>query len=153
VLDTAAGKALTWNGESLVHDARLLDRLWTFAEPRIGRGEPAGLDGPRRHETPLQRRLDRWCDVATIKVTENFEALDLHRATRNVQALLDRITSFDADAGAEDDPDGTAVAAALLLLTKLLSPLAPHIAEELWERSGQAGTVGDAPWPLPGRVA
>jgi leucyl-tRNA synthetase len=148
ILDTAAGKTLTFNGESLVHDTRLLDRLWTFAATRIGRGDGAGLTAPRRRDTPQLRRLDRWCDVATAKITDNFDALDLHRATRNVQILLERITSFDAAAGAEDDPDGTAVAAALVLLTKLLSPLAPHIAEELWERSGQPGTVGDAPWPL-----
>ena len=30
---------------------------------------------------------------------------------------------------------------------KLLSPNAPHLAEELWERLGNAGTIAYVPWP------
>ena len=32
-------------------------------------------------------------------------------------------------------------------LVRLLNPMAPHIAEELWERTGGAGLCVDAPWP------
>jgi len=32
-------------------------------------------------------------------------------------------------------------------LVQLLAPFAPHIAEELWERLGQPGSVHRAPWP------
>ena len=32
-------------------------------------------------------------------------------------------------------------------LALLLAPFAPHIAEELWERLGKAGSVHAAPWP------
>ncbi|MFQ7113030.1 leucine--tRNA ligase [Hallella bergensis] len=35
----------------------------------------------------------------------------------------------------------------LKLLVVLISPFAPHIAEELWERLGQEGSVFDAQWP------
>ena len=35
----------------------------------------------------------------------------------------------------------------LQLLVVLISPFAPHIAEELWERLGQEGSVFDAQWP------
>jgi leucyl-tRNA synthetase len=30
---------------------------------------------------------------------------------------------------------------------KLLSPLAPHVAEELWEKLGHAESIAYAPWP------
>ncbi len=36
---------------------------------------------------------------------------------------------------------------ALLTLLKLLSPISPHVAEELWEFSGQSGFVMHAEWP------
>jgi len=29
----------------------------------------------------------------------------------------------------------------------MLSPIAPHIAEELWERLGHTGTITYVPWP------
>jgi leucyl-tRNA synthetase len=32
-------------------------------------------------------------------------------------------------------------------LVLLLSPMAPHIAEELWERMGEDGLCADATWP------
>ena len=31
---------------------------------------------------------------------------------------------------------------------KLLAPLAPHIAEELWEKLGHAESIAYAPWPV-----
>ena len=30
---------------------------------------------------------------------------------------------------------------------RLLAPIAPHVAEELWERIGHTGSVAYAPWP------
>ena len=33
--------------------------------------------------------------------------------------------------------------------SRLLAPVAPHMAEELWARSGSQGFVADAAWPLP----
>jgi leucyl-tRNA synthetase len=30
---------------------------------------------------------------------------------------------------------------------QLLNPMAPHIAEELWDRLGGSGSISDAPWP------
>jgi leucyl-tRNA synthetase len=37
--------------------------------------------------------------------------------------------------------------AAKHVLVRLLAPLAPHLAEELWHRLGEPGSVHDAPWP------
>ena len=39
------------------------------------------------------------------------------------------------------------------VLVSLLAPFAPHIAEELWERLGESGSVHTAPWPEAARPA
>lgn len=149
ILHSAAGdKPLTWKSDQLVGASRLLERVRAFAQPRLGalQGTTVDLTAPRRRDSPDLARLDRWTDVAVIKITENLDALDTHRATRNVQALLERIEDFDArTSGAE--PEATAVA--LLTLAKLAGPLAPHLAEELWALAGQPGTAAGAPWPTP----
>ena len=78
----------------------------------------------------------------------------MHRATRNLMALLERIEDFEARVAARREPtaeDREAMVYALCLLLRLLAPVAPHIAEELWARSGSEGFVADAGWP--GRTA
>lgn len=38
--------------------------------------------------------------------------------------------------------------AALQEFLVLLSPYAPHLAEELWTRAGASGSISTAPWPV-----
>lgn len=99
----------------------------------------------------LRRRLAGWCDTAVARTAENYERLDLHRATRNAIALLDRIKDFDArvteQRGEVAGADREAVAVALTVLAQLLAPLAPATAEELWGQAGRPGTAAAAGWP------
>jgi len=64
--------------------------------------------------------------------------------------LLERIEDFEAKVAARREPtpeDRDATVHALRVLVRLLAPVAPHIAEELWARSGSEGFVADAGWP------
>lgn len=129
-----------------------LARLWFYAEPRLGAdGAPGGtIDA----SSQLRRRLAAWSDVALRKVTENFAELKMHRATRNVVILLDRIEDFEQRAAEGGDPsadDAEAIRSALSLLITLLAPIAPHVCDELWERTGGDGAIGEAPWPARAR--
>jgi leucyl-tRNA synthetase len=135
---------------ALAPAARFLERLRSYAEPRLApAGEEAG-EAPDS-EDPLRSRLRKWCRMALWKVTENEERLDAHRATRNVRILLERIEGFEEQAvlerGELTAEDRRAVREALCLLIGLLAPIAPYLAEALWEKSGNAGLASQAPWP------
>jgi leucyl-tRNA synthetase len=144
----APAKAFTWDESLLTYARGFLRRLWAFAEPRL-----SAADGPvdeLDRADGLRRRLGGWCDTAVAKVTENYERLDPHRATRNVMTLLDRIEDFETRVLAHREltaEDRDAVVYALCLLLRLLAPVTPHIAEELWSRTGAEGFIGDAGWP------
>jgi leucyl-tRNA synthetase len=45
----------------------------------------------------------------------------------------------------EEEP--TVPRSAFTILLQLLSPFAPHIAEELWQRTGNADTIFHSQWP------
>jgi leucyl-tRNA synthetase len=144
----APAKAFTWDEGLLTYSSGFLRRLWTYAEPRLREASspPHELD----LSDGLRRRLAGWCDTAVAKVTENYARLDMHRATRNVMTLLERIEDFEARVAARREPtaeDRDATVYALRLLVRLLAPVAPHIAEELWARSGGDGFVAGAGWP------
>ena len=144
----APAKAFTWDDSLLTYSSAFLRRLWVYAEPRLSAasGPPQELD----LSDGLRRRLAGWCDTAVRKTTENYARLDMHRATRNLVSLFERIEDFESRVVARREPtaeDRDAIVYALRLLLRLLAPVAPHIAEELWARSGSEGFVADAVWP------
>ncbi len=70
------------------------------------------------------------------KVGEDIERLQFNTALSTIMEFLN---------AAEGEPHLDAVTAQTLAL--VLSPLAPHFAEELWERSGGKGFACVQPWP------
>jgi leucyl-tRNA synthetase len=148
----APAKAFTWDENMLTYSAAFLRRFWAFAEPRLAAASPAG-DAQIDLSDGLRRKLAAWSDTATRKITENYEGLDMHRVTRNLMTFLTRIEDFEARATARRGElaaeDREAVAAALCLFVRLMAPVAPHLAEELWARAGNDGFVTDAGWPKP----
>jgi len=143
----APAKRFAATDDVLGYVSAFLAELRAFAASRLD-GAPAGTqidlsDG-------LRRRLAGWCDTAVTRSTENHERIDLHLATRNAVRLLARIEDFDArvteDRGELAGADREAVGIALAALARLLVPLAPTIASELWQSAGHGGAVDDA-WP------
>lgn len=136
-------------GDAAIHQAEgFLAELRAFAEPRLDGAPPPDTridagDG-------LRRRLARWCDTAVQRSTENHERGAMHRATRNAIELLARIQDFERRVAEHREvagPDREAAAVALGVLLRLLAPLAPAVAAELWRTAGHPGAPADAPWP------
>ena len=115
-----------------------------------GDGSPAA-DGQVRDTTEhLRVRLQKWCDAAIERTTEDMVGLEMHSAVRNVMRLFDRIKDYEKLVRKRTDTLGAADLEALLdalsVLAQLLAPLAPHIAEELWIALGNDGDT-HTPWP------
>jgi leucyl-tRNA synthetase len=56
---------------------------------------------------------------------------------------------FEKDGALEgrSDADAAALAESYRILIQVLAPIAPHLAEELWERIGNAPSIFNSPWP------
>lgn len=142
---------LTWTDQPLQYCQRWLRSFWEWALPRL---EGAG-DVPEPDEeegaVKLRKRLAGWHEVAVRRITENMEGLETHRAARNVMTLVERIRDFERRVLKQQDEltasDQAALRRALLDAVRMLAPLAPHIAEELWAAAGQEGLVANAAWP------
>jgi leucyl-tRNA synthetase len=114
-----------WDPAGIEGSWRFLNRVWT-----IGLTE-SGSAGARDAD------LDRTVQRTIKKVTEDVEVYHFNTA---VAALMELSTAvFHASGPSRDD-----AADALVLL---LAPFAPHIAEELWQRRGGAGSVHQRTWP------
>jgi len=76
-------------------------------------------------------------------VTEAIEGFRFNSAVAKVHDLVNALRKFlpanEADKAAQKE--------ALVLLSQLISPFMPHLAEACWERLGQDGIVATAAWP------
>jgi leucyl-tRNA synthetase len=152
----APDRSFSWNEHALRHCASFLDGLWSMAAPRLAARAPladsTSLDAIDDSDR-LRSRLVFWCDSGIKRITAHLQKLEMHQATRNVMRFAERIGSFEdkvaKQRGEMEDEDRQAMAIALLQLVRMLAPLAPHLADELWQVAGCEGFAGEAPWPEP----
>ncbi len=145
----APTRNVNWDDEVMLDSERFLTRLWNYAEPLFER-DPRGEDYEIDMNDKNRRRMDRWCKTGVKKVTENFERLSMHGVTQNAMVLLARIEEFETRVSREremTDEDREAEAAALVTLVRLMYPITPHLAEEMWQRSGHSELLAKQPWP------
>jgi leucyl-tRNA synthetase len=154
-------KELEWSDQGLEGSFRFLFRVWRLVDhwaPRV-EGDTAGVPGPG--VTTAARALRRKTHDTIRRVTIDIEErMHLNTAVSSLMELVNEIYAFSETTGrggpAQGDrltgsPDGpetlASVREALDALVVMVSPFAPHTAEELWERLGHEGDLSTATWP------
>jgi leucyl-tRNA synthetase len=101
------------------------------------------------HPPALTKRQQQFAGkvaIAERKITGNLERYAFHLAIQQLIFFFDQIVKFEQERSAGDEiPLGFAARS----LLHLAAPLAPHVAEELWERAGGVGLLAAAAWPQP----
>ncbi len=88
-------------------------------------------------DTPLTDDQARLCHATIKKVTEDIQTLNLNTAISQLMIFLNGFAG-------EARPLPREAAETYVIL---LSPFAPHVAEELWERLGRSGGIAYVDWP------
>jgi leucyl-tRNA synthetase len=145
----AAGpaKALNWNDGALRFASRFLRGLWDYTHDRLAAAAEAAHDEEAAADTAfIRERLGKWCESGVGRIAADLEQLQMHKAVRNVTRLLERIQDYEKRIvkrrGELDRVDFEALLEALALLARVLSPFAPHIAEQLLIDLGRDPSVG-----------
>jgi leucyl-tRNA synthetase len=120
-----------WNTRGVEGTHRFLNRVW-----RMIAGSGGGELSPAISDTEPSREQLFVLNRTLAKVTEDIEALRFNTA---IAALME----FSNAAGRWRELP-RAIAESFVLM---LSPLAPHIGEELWRRLGHEESLATAPWP------
>ncbi|MBE6529372.1 MAG: leucine--tRNA ligase [Ruminococcaceae bacterium] len=114
--------AAPWNDSSVKGCKRFLERVSDLTElVREGGGSP-------KLETSFHKTVK--------KVSQDIEELKFNTAIAAMMALINEIYEV-----------GSLSREQLMTLARLLSPFAPHLAEELWEKLGGKGLCAVAEWP------
>jgi leucyl-tRNA synthetase len=157
-------KEVEWTDAGLEGSFRFLARVWRLVDQwceTVG-GEGISLEGCEWNE--IERELRRKTHETIRRVTVDIEERQhLNTALSALMELVNHLYAFsegtrtgapgrsesgDVAVGeAERVETIAAVKEALDALIVLLSPFAPHTAEELWERLDHDGGLTAATWP------
>ena len=138
---------LDWTDVGVEGSHRFLHRVWrlvTDAIPDISHAKSYAGDGLLEGSL---RNLHRRTHQTIKKVTEDIEKrFHFNTAVASLMELLNDIHTFRTEAK-EDTLSLSVLREAIESLVIFLSPMAPHICEELWERLGHKECIIRSPWP------
>ena len=126
-----------WSDSGINGVARWVNRLWDQLTDPSNR--PSDDAGPG----PADREVRRALHQTLRQAAQDFERFKYNTAI----AAMMSFTNMLAAAASEQRLSREAWDEAAQGLLLLLAPLAPHLAEEMWERLGQAYSIHQQPWP------
>jgi leucyl-tRNA synthetase len=139
-------QAVMWTTEGIQGAYRFLGRVWRSAlEARevFDRDWREKLGGEFDEQC---RSLRRKTHTTIKKVCDDVEAFRFNTAVAAMMEWLNAIAEFQ-QGGAPDEPHRVALSEAIEGFIRLLSPMAPHMADEVWERYGFEGFLYGAALP------
>ena len=137
-----AEQTLEWSDSALEGSLRFLKRLWKLAFDHVSLGEVAPLDIKAFNND--QKTLRRELHKTIAKVSDDVgRRQTFNTAIAAVMELMNKLTKAPTEAA----QDRAILQEALLAVTKLLSPITPHICAELFTLLGSEDDILSAPWP------
>ena len=121
--------SVAWSTKGLDGARRFLDRVWRLFMDEEGSLATKIID----EET---KELEKVYHETVKKVTEDYENLHFNTAISQMMVFINE--GYKVDKISKQYVEG---------FVKLLSPIAPHIAEEIWQQLGHKETIAYETWP------
>ena len=141
--DSPPDRDLDWTDAGVEGAWRYLNRLWRMGEA-VALLAPTGEDAVQKAIVPgVCTDLHRMVHKTVDAVGRDLDRFHFNKAVARIRELTNALEQLDAaDAGQ----------AALLrygfeVALRLIGPMTPHVAEEIWQCLGYQTLLVDAPWP------
>ncbi|WP_282173562.1 leucine--tRNA ligase [Cytobacillus firmus] len=122
--------SIAWSTNGLDGSRRFLDRIWRLFV------EETGELSPRIQDIEEGSSLEKVYHQTVKKVTEDYEGLRFNTAISQMMVFINE--AYKADVLPKTFAEG---------FVKMLSPIAPHISEELWSKFGHDESIAYEAWP------
>ncbi|MBY6202963.1 leucine--tRNA ligase [Maritalea mobilis] len=129
--DSPPERDVEWTASGAEAANKHLARVWRLASEIAEATTPAGAE-----DEALLREMHK-----TIQdVTNGVESFGFNAAIAKLYAFTNTLAKSRAGAEARKTAAKT--------LAQLMSPMTPHLAEEIWSLLGGEGLIANAPWPV-----
>ncbi|MCQ6274443.1 leucine--tRNA ligase [Bacillus sp. V3B] len=122
--------SIAWSENGVDGSRRFLDRIWRLFI------EDNGTLNAKIQENEQGSSLEKVYHQTVKKVTEDYEGLRFNTAISQLMVFINE--AYKASVLPISYVEG---------FVKLLAPICPHIAEELWEKLGHSGSISYEAWP------
>ncbi len=125
-----------WNSSGIDGTVRWLRRVWALVIDPVQATPGTCSDETRRI---LRRRVHQILK----RVTRDFKQFEFNTIVSGLMELLNEMTKA-REAGVYGTPEWNE---AVDIYLRMLAPVAPHIAEELWAQTGRKYSIHNQTWP------
>lgn len=123
--------AVAWSEDGLDGARRFLDRVW-----RLFVGADGMLSDRVKKTAHPDRSFEKVYHQTICKVTEDFEAMHFNTGIAQLMTFINE--AYRQEAIPKPMAEG---------FVQLLSPVAPHICEEIWSLLGHGESIEKSSWP------
>jgi len=132
-------KQLEWNDDAVEGLFRFLNRVWRLVGNYLLKDKETRVESKDLPEAKKLRRKAHW---AIEKITRDYGVqIQINTAIAAIMELVNELYAYPA---LGDETSGFAVRTVI----QLLSPVAPHVTEELWDVLGEKGLCSESAWPV-----
>jgi leucyl-tRNA synthetase len=132
-----------WSEEGVRSTHRFLTRLNDLVEAYAAGDVATAGDAEAADRDEIDDYVADETDAAVAIAGAEYDDLTFNVALREAQDLVRTLRSYREYA----DPHPAVFERGVDVAVRLLAPVAPHLAEELWETLGRDGFVAEAEWP------
>ncbi|WP_415714199.1 leucine--tRNA ligase [Maridesulfovibrio sp.] len=141
-------KDLEWSDQGLEGAHRFLNRIWRLAEEFEGKLSAVGACAKPSMELSSEAKKLRLKEHETVKrASRDMEnKFQFNTVIAASMELVNEIYSLKDELMKSED-GRFALSSAYSTVLTVLSPIAPHICEELWAAMGYNGYIAEVAWP------
>jgi leucyl-tRNA synthetase len=136
-----------WSDHGVEGCHRFLQRVWRVVVENEGKLRPLELLDFGLQFSGEARAIRRKTHQTIQAVTDCIADMRLNTMISAMMELVNDLIPFAANLAADDYPGQVALTEGVAALLHLLSPTAPHLCDELWERLGGQGSIYEQDWP------
>lgn len=138
--DSPPERDLEWTDSGIDGAWRYMNRLWRMVTESALPIKGTALPAPLNDKAQKARRI---IHRTIADMSHAFERFHFNGAVAKVRELTNALDDLDC----KDVGEATVLREGLEALTQLISPMLPHIAEEMWEHLGHSTMLVDMAWP------
>jgi leucyl-tRNA synthetase len=147
--DSPPERDMEWTDGGIDGAWRFTQRLWRMLQecaPELAQTAPGGKDAGTSTDAAVAT-LRRRTHQCIERVSQDIESFHFNRAVARIHELANAIADFRSGSGEKQMGGLFALREAFEALAKLIGPMMPHLAEEIWQALGHGDLIAQGSWP------